>query len=92
MFRKYFAKKVCLYCYLMMGHIALGCIANFFCDNIAIQIALKRQKKVKFDPSLHLILSVQRYKQFSNWQNLFYDTPLNKVIEKQRKTILFKAL
>jgi hypothetical protein len=47
---------------------------------------------VKFDPSLHLVLSVQKYTLFSNRQNFFYDTHLKKVAEKQRKTILFSVL
>ena len=34
---------------------------DFLCENIAIQIALKRQKKWIFDPSPILVLSVQKY-------------------------------
>lgn len=34
---------------------------DFLCENIAIQITIKRQKKVDFDPSLPFILSMQKY-------------------------------
>ena len=44
---------------------------DFLCENIAIQIALKRQKKWIFGPSPILVLSVQKYTLFSNRQNFF---------------------
>ena len=55
----------------MRGHIVRGCIAKKICDNIAIQNAIKKQKKVFFVMSPYFSLSLQKYKHFSNWQNLF---------------------
>ena len=58
---------------------------DFLCENIAIQIALKRQKKWIFDPSPILVLSVQKYNYFSNWQNLFLRNEIKKYLKNNVK-------